>query len=398
MTAANGVATFGGCAVNQAGTYTLDATKAGLTTGTSGSFTISAAAANQLSYTQQPSSANAGATLGTIKVAILDSFGNQTSATSSVTLAIKAGTGDPPRRSPAPPPSPPSPASRPSAASRSTRPPPATSCTQPTARSPPPTARRSRSAPPPRDQLSYTQQPAIRERGCDVGDDQGRHPRFVRQPDERNLERDPRDQSRDRRPGRDALRHHHCRRVAGVATFSGLSIDKAAAGYQLHATDGALTAADSSAFTISAAAADHLSYTQQPASANAGATLGTIKVAILDSFGNQTSATSNVTLAIKAGTGDPAATLSGTTTVAAVAGVATFSGLSIDKAAAGYQLHATDGALTAADSNALTISPAAADHLTYTQQPPAPTQARRWGRSRSRSSIRSATRRARPQA
>src|SRR6185503_11012175 len=102
--------------------------------------------------------------------------------------------------------------------------------------------------------------------------------------------------------------------VAGIATFTGLSVDKAAAGYKLTATDGALTTTDSSAFTISAAAADHLSYTQLPSSANAGATLGSIKVAILDAFGNQTTATSNVTLALKAGTGDPAATLSGTST------------------------------------------------------------------------------------
>src|SRR4029078_2017260 len=100
-----------------------------------------------------------------------------------------------------------------------------------------------------------------------------------------------------------------------------------------------------------------------PSSATAGTTLGTIKVAILDQFGNQTSATSNVTLALKAGTGDPAATLSGTATVAAVAGIATFTGLSVDKASAGYKLTATDGALTSADSNAITISAAAGAHL-----------------------------------
>ncbi|HET7146118.1 MAG TPA: hypothetical protein VFI10_02870, partial [Gaiellaceae bacterium] len=95
VTVVSGVATFSGCAVNKAGTYTLDATKAGLTTGTSSSFTISAAAADHLSFTQQPSAANAGASLGTVKVAILDQYGNQTSSTANVTLAIKSGTGDP---------------------------------------------------------------------------------------------------------------------------------------------------------------------------------------------------------------------------------------------------------------------------------------------------------------
>jgi hypothetical protein len=42
--------------------------------------------------------------------------------------------------------------------------------------------------------------------------------------------------------------------VAGVATFSGLSINKAAAGYTLTAGSGSLTGATSSAFTITAGA------------------------------------------------------------------------------------------------------------------------------------------------
>jgi hypothetical protein len=47
-----------------------------------------------------------------------------------------------------------------------------------------------------------------------------------------------------------------------------------------------------------------------------------------------------VTLAILEGTGTTGATLSGTTTVAAVAGVATFSDLSIDLPGTGYTLWA----------------------------------------------------------
>src|SRR5439155_195778 len=49
-------------------------------------------------------------------------------------------------------------------------------------------------------------------------------------------------------------------------------------------------------------------------------------------------------------------TLSGTVTVNAVAGVATFSGLSITTAGTGYKLHAEDGALAAADSAAFNIT------------------------------------------
>jgi hypothetical protein len=57
-----------------------------------------------------------------------------------------------------------------------------------------------------------------------------------------------------------------------------------------------------------------------------------------------------VTLAIVTGSGTPGAVLTGTNPVATVAGVATFSDLSIDLAGAGYQLQATSGALPVATS------------------------------------------------
>src|SRR5439155_12923639 len=49
-------------------------------------------------------------------------------------------------------------------------------------------------------------------------------------------------------------------------------------------------------------------------------------------------------------------TLSGTVTMNAVGGVATFSGLSIATVGTGYKLHADDGSLTAADSAAFNIT------------------------------------------
>src|SRR5207302_488146 len=54
--------------------------------------------------------------------------------------------------------------------------------------------------------------------------------------------------------------------------------------------------------------------------------------------------------------------------VAAVAGVATFADLSVDKAGGGYTLQATAGSLTA-PSQSFTISPAAAAKLAFTVQP-----------------------------
>ncbi len=76
-----------------------------------------------------------------------------------------------------------------------------------------------------------------------------------------------------------------------------------------------------------------------------------------------TSDTRNVTLAIATSTG--IGILSGTTTVAASGGIATFSNLSIDIAGTGYSLSATSSpALTGATSNTFEISPGVLHHFT----------------------------------
>jgi hypothetical protein len=145
--------------------------------------------------------------------------------------------------------------------------------------------------------------------------------------------------------------------VAGVATFTGLSIDKAGSGYTLTATGGALTPADSTTFTVAVGPAAKLAFTQQASSSIPGVAFGTQpKVTVQDAGGNTvTGDTSQVTVAITTGTGTSGATLSGTKTINAVAGVATFSGLSIDKIGNSYQLRATDATLTAADSTTFSI-------------------------------------------
>ncbi|HEY6225392.1 MAG TPA: hypothetical protein VIW26_16535, partial [Gemmatimonadales bacterium] len=156
--------------------------------------------------------------------------------------------------------------------------------------------------------------------------------------------------------------------ASGVASFSDLSVDRTGTGYTFSATAVGMAGATSSAFAITSGAATHLVYTAQPASAAAGASLGTITVKALDAQANPVSSyTSNVTVVIGANPGG--GTLSGTATVAAVAGVATFSGLSIDKSGAGYTLTATSGALTGATSGSFTISAGAATALAFTLQP-----------------------------
>jgi hypothetical protein len=149
--------------------------------------------------------------------------------------------------------------------------------------------------------------------------------------------------------------------VAGVATFSDLSIDQAAGGYTLTATATGFGEATSASFDITAtptavatayttpppgAAADpttRLIFTVQPSTAAAGATIRpAVEVTVQDSAGRTaTSFTGEVTLEITEGTGSDEAELTGTVTVAAVAGVATFSTPSIDVEAAEYTLTAT---------------------------------------------------------
>ncbi len=92
--------------------------------------------------------------------------------------------------------------------------------------------------------------------------------------------------------------------------------------------------------------------TAPPSSIAAGAGFGAV-VAARDSLGNAaTGFTGNVTIAITSGTGKTGATLHGTTTAAAAAGVATFAGLSIDSVGTGYTLTATATGLSSATSTA----------------------------------------------
>src|SRR5438309_1678695 len=159
--------------------------------------------------------------------------------------------------------------------------------------------------------------------------------------------------------------------VNGVATFSTLSLNMASTGYTLTATATALTGATSSAFNIGAGAAAKLVFTVQPSNAVAGAaSTPALQVTVQDAQGNTvTTATTSITVAI--GTNPASGTLSGTTIVAAVNGVATFSTLSLNTAGSGYTLTASATGLTGATSTAFNISvsvgPAA--KLVFTVQP-----------------------------
>ncbi|MBC7741001.1 MAG: hypothetical protein H7061_02310 [Bdellovibrionaceae bacterium] len=108
-----------------------------------------------------------------------------------------------------------------------------------------------------------------------------------------------------------------------------------------------------------AGSAAKLAFNVQPVSSPAGlSNINSVKVAVQDSNGNivraGAAASANITLTISNNTNS--ATLSGTTTVAAVNGIATFGDLGIDKTATGYKLQSISGSLVAAYSNTFNIT------------------------------------------
>jgi len=253
--AAGGVATFASLSINRPGAgYTLTAAAAGLAGATSVTLTVAVGAASKLAFSVQPTSATAGTALTpAVQVLVQDALGNAvSSSTAAVTLAIASGTG---------------------------------------------TAGAT---------LSGTLTKAA---------------------------------------------------VGGVATFSDLSLDKVGTSYALSASASGLANSTSGVFAVSPGPASKLVFSAQPTIVSAGGVVGpAVEVSVQDAQGNAvTSSTADVTVSITSGTGATGATLSGTRTAAAVAGVATFSDLSIDKAGTGYTIDAGSSGLSSATSAAFDV-------------------------------------------
>ncbi len=159
----------------------------------------------------------------------------------------------------------------------------------------------------------------------------------------------------------------------GVATFSGLQVNGAGT-YTITATNtthGTVTAATTSSFTVSPAAENQLGITTQPASpVAAGATI-TVGVTVEDQYGNPITTGntgSNDTIHVALSSGSFA---SGTTSVVASNGVATFNNLTITTPGS-YTITTSDtthGTITAATTNSFTVTPAAENKLVITAQP-----------------------------
>jgi hypothetical protein len=185
----------------------------------------------------------------------------------------------------------------------------------------------------------------------------------------------PQQQPGQRHPPRD-----HQRVTNGVATFAGLSLNKIGVGYTLGAQvtdiqgtdDPLLHRATSASFSIRAAVASGLAFGIQPGYNAVNQPLnGTnepagVTVRVVDEFGNLVSdSTASISVALNDNPGN--ATLSGTATVAAVNGVATFSTLKIDKAATGYSLeaHLTDDPAESVVSGKFNVGAQAPETMTF---------------------------------
>ncbi len=151
--------------------------------------------------------------------------------------------------------------------------------------------------------------------------------------------------------------------VSGVATFTNLSIGGTMGNRTLSFSASGLTGATSGTINVTAGPAAALAFSTQPSNVVASAAITpAVQVAVVDAFGNVvTGATDNVTLAI--GTNPSGGTLSGTTTVGATGGVATFSNLSLNLVGSGYTLTASSGSLGGTTSVGFNVTHGPLDHF-----------------------------------
>ncbi|MEX0769417.1 MAG: invasin domain 3-containing protein [Balneolaceae bacterium] len=148
------------------------------------------------------------------------------------------------------------------------------------------------------------------------------------------------------------------------AVFTGELVGSAT----IRAATGGLNTVQSGLITVVHTDGDFLDITTQPSStATAGTAFSTQPVVtIRDPFGNTVTGNSftQITAARNSGSG----TLQGTTTVTANSGVATFTNLS-HQVANDINIRFTGSLLTQATSQTITVNPASADGLIFTEQP-----------------------------
>ncbi len=118
--------------------------------------------------------------------------------------------------------------------------------------------------------------------------------------------------------------------------------------------NGAPSGSNCGALSEVGGAPNHLVFSQQPSNTNGGTAISpAVTVRLLDAYGNLSSSAGTVSMAI--GTNPGGGILSGTLSVAASMGLATFSDLSINAAGTGYTLVASSAGLPSITSNPFNI-------------------------------------------
>ena len=158
----------------------------------------------------------------------------------------------------------------------------------------------------------------------------------------------------------------------GVASFSGLSYNKAETMNLAFSTNAGSFTATTNPIVVSPAAASQLVVTTQPSpTATAGVAFATQPVVATeeDQFGNIITTDSTHTVTAARGSQGTATLQGSTLTVTLTNGVATFSGLSYNKAETMNLAFSTNAGSFTATSNPIVVSPAAASQLVVTTQP-----------------------------
>jgi hypothetical protein len=141
----------------------------------------------------------------------------------------------------------------------------------------------------------------------------------------------------------------------GVAAFSGLTITTAGSGYTIQASSSGLSSATTSAITVTPAAATQLVITTEPPPTVKVSGAFGLAVSIEDEYGNVVTSASN-TVKVALDNNPSGAKLGGTTSVKASKGIATFSGLTINKTSNDYTLELTSSGLSSAVTSGINVT------------------------------------------
>jgi hypothetical protein len=141
----------------------------------------------------------------------------------------------------------------------------------------------------------------------------------------------------------------------GVATFSGLTLNKAASGYTLVTSGGGYGWGVTSPVSVTPAAATQVVITQQPPATVKVSTPFSLQASIEDQYGNVVTSASN-TVSVAFASNPTGATLGGTLSVSPSQGVATFSNLTINKTGSGYTLNVSSSGFSSAVTSPINVT------------------------------------------